>query len=85
MLLSRWTSIVLLSFSLLVLPFEVSAQENVGTSKRVGQDSRPANCRVTLPSDGVFEPPSLVSVWPADSDEGDQYSERIVISVPGLM
>ena len=26
-------------------------------------DTRPANCRVTLPSDGVFEPPSPVFGW----------------------
>lgn len=26
------------------------------------QDARPVNCRVTLPADGVFEPPSTVSV-----------------------
>ena len=60
MLLSRSTNVVLLSFSLLVLPLPsiVSAQESKEPSEEVGQDTRPANCRVTLPSDGVFEPRS---------------------------
>jgi hypothetical protein len=67
MLLSRLINVVLLSFSLMVLPLtsRVSAQENTGPSEKVGQDTRAANCRVTLPSDGVFEAPSPVYSWPS--------------------
>jgi hypothetical protein len=67
MLLSRLINVVLLSFSLMVLPLtsRVSAQENTGPSEKVGQDTRPANCRFTLPSDGVYEPPLQAFAWPS--------------------
>jgi len=67
MLLSRPTNVVLLSFSLLVLslPSRRSAQESRGPSKEGAQDTRPANCRVTLPADGVFEPGSTAFTWPS--------------------
>lgn len=71
MLLSRSSNVVLLSFSLLVLPLpsRVSAQESKEPSEEVGQDTRPANCRVTLPSDGVFEPQSTVFIGPPRTPE----------------
>lgn len=46
-----------------------SAQESSGPSEEVAQDTRPANCRVTLPADGVFEPRSTVFTWPSRTPE----------------
>ena len=68
MLLSR--SAVLLAFVALLssqVPPSLSAQRSVEQSveETTLHDTRPANCRVTLPSDGVFEPPSLVLVGPS--------------------
>ena len=36
-----------------------------GERERADYDNLPANCRVTLPSDGVFEPPSTAFVGPS--------------------
>jgi hypothetical protein len=62
MLLSRSTSVVLLAFVtplFLHMPFSPFVQENVerSTEKGSAQDMPPANCHVTLPSDGAYEPP----------------------------
>ena len=63
MLLARLATVVLLA-SLTPLachiPSRLSAQENVErTAERISsQDSPSANCQVTLPSDGVYEPPT---------------------------
>jgi Gram-negative bacterial TonB protein C-terminal len=60
---------VLLTFIALLLqmPSGLSAQTGMYQSAEdtAPHDSKPANCRVTLPSDGVFEPPSTVSVGPS--------------------
>lgn len=63
MLLSRLATVVRLAFLTPLafhIPSGLSAQENVERSveRITPQDSPPANCRVTLPSDGVYEPPS---------------------------
>lgn len=63
MLLSRLATVVLLALLTSLafhIPSRLSAQENVERSaERISsQDSPPPNCRVTLPSDGVYEPPS---------------------------
>src|ERR1700730_8261185 len=44
----------------LYMPSSLSAQENAerSTERIIPQDIPPANCRVTLPSDGVYEPSS---------------------------
>jgi len=62
MLLPRSASAVLLAFVtplFLHMPFKLSVQENVERSaERISpRDMPPANCHVTLPSDGVYEPP----------------------------
>jgi hypothetical protein len=62
MLLPRSTTAVLLVFVtplFLHMPFKPSVQENVERSpERISpRDIPPANCHVTLPSDGVYEPP----------------------------
>lgn len=68
MLLSRsvvlLTSVALLSSQ---VPPSLSVQGSIGQSaeETAPHDTRPASCRVTLPSDGVFEPPSTVSVGPS--------------------
>jgi hypothetical protein len=61
--LSRLATVVLLAFlSPLAFhkPSRLCSQENVErlAERITPQDSPPANCRVTLPSDGVYEPPS---------------------------
>jgi hypothetical protein len=61
--LSRLATVVLLAFLTPLafhIPSRLSSQENVERSAEriTQQDSPPANCRVTLPSDGVYEPPS---------------------------
>ena len=61
--LSRFATVVLLAFLTPLafhIPSRLSSQENVERSAEriTPQDSPPANCRVTLPSDGVYEPPS---------------------------
>jgi Gram-negative bacterial TonB protein C-terminal len=68
MLLSR--SAVLLTFVALLssqVPPILCAQGSIEQSaeETTLHDTRPANCRVTLPSDGVFEAPSTVSVRPS--------------------
>ena len=70
MLLSRSATVVLLAFITLLspqIPSRPSAQRSMGQSAEgmALHDTRPANCRVTLPSDGVFEPPSPVFVGPS--------------------
>lgn len=56
------TSVALLS---LQVPPGQSAQRGVEqfAEEKALYDTRPANCRVTLPSDGVSEPPSPVFGW----------------------
>jgi hypothetical protein len=61
--LSRLATVVLLAFLTPLafhIPSRLSSQENVERSAEriTQQDSPPANCRVTPPSDGVYEPPS---------------------------
>src|ERR1700758_538358 len=53
--------------SLTGLSFEVSAQTRSAPSAEeiAAPDGRPANCRVTLPADGLFEPPSTGSLGPS--------------------
>jgi len=67
MLLSR--NAVLLTFIVLLLqmPSGLSAQTGMYESaeETASPDTRPANCRVTLPADGVFEPPSPVLGQPS--------------------
>lgn len=63
LLLSRPATVVLLAFITPLsshIPSRPSAQGNVERSPEriTPQDTPPANCRVTLPSDGVYEPPS---------------------------
>ena len=75
MLLSRIT--VLLTFVALLssqVPSNPSAQTSIDQSaeETVQRDALPANCRVTLPSDGVFEPPSPVFGW-SSSRTPDQF------------
>lgn len=68
MLLSRsvvlLTSVAVLSWR---VPLSLSAQESIEQfAEAVAlHDTRPANCRVTLPADGVFQPSSSVSLGPA--------------------
>jgi len=62
MLLSRSASVVLLAFLTplsLHLPLRLSVEQNVQRSAETTtpQDVPPPNCRVTLPSAGVYEPP----------------------------
>lgn len=63
MLLSR--NAVLLIAVGLSLPSGLWAETAIRQSVEAAalHDTRPANCRVTLPSDGVFEPPSPVFCW----------------------
>jgi hypothetical protein len=63
MLLSRLATGVLLAFMtalFLQMPSVRSTERSVGQAAERGAlgDVRPSNCRVTLPSDGVFEPPT---------------------------
>jgi hypothetical protein len=67
MLLSR--SAVLLTFVALLssqVPLSLPAQASIERSaeETAPPDIPAANCRVTLPADGVFEPPSSVSLGP---------------------
>jgi len=70
MLLSR-TAILLTLVALLFshVPPNHSAQggaaQSAGERERADHDNLPANCRVTLPADGVFEPPSTALVGPS--------------------
>ena len=69
MLLSLRATVVLLAFITPLafhIPSRLSAQENVERSAEriTPQDSPPANCRVTLPSDGVYEPTDRGPSWP---------------------
>jgi len=68
MLLSR-SAVLLTSVALLSsqVPPRLSAQGSIEQSAEATalHDTRPANCRVTLPADGVFAPPSTVSVGPS--------------------
>jgi TonB-like protein len=66
MLLSRSATVVLLAFITLLSPQIPSRPSTQGSMEQSAEeiallDTRPANCRVTLPSDSVFEPPSPVS------------------------
>jgi Gram-negative bacterial TonB protein C-terminal len=75
MLLSR--IVVLLTFVALLssqVPSSLSAQTSIDQSpeETAQRDTLPANCRVTLPSDGVFEPPSPVFGW-SSSRTPDQF------------
>ena len=49
------------------MPLSLSAQASIEQSSEetAPRDTRPANCRVTLPADGVFEPPSSVLLGPS--------------------
>jgi hypothetical protein len=67
MLLSRSATVVLLTFVALLssqTPSSPSAQWSIEQSAEgmALQDTRPANCRVTLPSDGIYEPPPPVGL-----------------------
>jgi hypothetical protein len=59
----RLTLVALLSSQ---VPLSLSAQASIEQSSEetAPPDTRPANCRVTLPADGVFEPPSSVLLGP---------------------
>ncbi len=70
MLLSRSANVVLLIlFALLFLPALSSASTQTSMKQSAEEtaphDTRPANCRVTLPADGVFEPPSSILLTPS--------------------
>ena len=75
MLLSR-IAVLLTFFALLSsqVPSSLSAQTSIDQSaeETAQRDALPANCRVTLPSDGVFEPPSPVFGW-SSSRTPDQF------------
>lgn len=68
MLLAR-SALLLTSFALLssLVPPSLSVQGSIGrpAEETAPHDTRIANCRVTLPSDGVFEPPPTVSLGPS--------------------
>jgi len=67
MLLSRSAVLLTVIVLLLQMPSGLSAQRSIEQSveETTLYDTRPATCRVTLPADGVFEPPSLVLVGPS--------------------
>lgn len=71
MLLSRSATVVLLTLMTLLIqqvPSKPSARGSMGepAEEMALHDTRPANCRVTLPSDGVFEPPPPpIFAWPS--------------------
>lgn len=70
MFLSRSAIVVLLT-CLAIPPYNLSAQTNAEQSveKTDPRDTRPANCRVTLPADGVFEPSPSISLGPSRTAE----------------
>src|SRR5712664_3838513 len=88
MLLSRSATVVLLAFITLLsphMPFRPSAQRGMVQSPEgmAQHDTRPVDCRVTLPSDGVFEPPSPAFI--GSSRTPDQFSfgtERLWTLLP---
>jgi len=70
MLLSRLTSIVLLAFITIFFAQTPSTPSTQSSMEQYADgaaphDTQPANCRVTLPSDGVFEPRSSAFVGPS--------------------
>jgi hypothetical protein len=65
MLLSRFATIIALSFIGLALTQTPSEALAEPTDRMAAQDTPPANCQVTLPSDGSFVPPSPVPAGPA--------------------
>ncbi len=64
----RLTFVALLSSQ---VPLSLSAQASIEQSSEetAPRDTRPANCRVTLPADGVFEPPSSVLLGPSQTPD----------------
>jgi hypothetical protein len=69
-MLLRSATVFLLAFVILLsshIPFRLSAQEKVerSTERNATEDMPPTNCKVTLPSDGVYEPPPSPEFGPS--------------------